>query len=189
MMLDIFSRSQNKQTTINFYLRFVSRTLLARDRDCLSVRRFRQKKYSVSTRMEYMQKNWWIATHLSPSPVHIPLNLNLCLIVAFPCPSTPLSSCALSAFCWFFVKQYLQPSKCHWYEPMASQRLLPVRKHDTISAPGRQYTLLIGSSPIQKEDTTVERVGHGQQRLGRRRSPRLWRLMWRRCYNVVPKQR
>ena len=31
---------------------------------------------------------------------------------------------------------------------MASQWSLPVHEHDTISAPGRQYTLLTGSSPI-----------------------------------------
>ena len=33
---------------------------------------------------------------------------------------------------------------------MASRRLLPVREHDTINAPGWQYTLLTGSSPIQQ---------------------------------------
>ena len=45
MMLDRFRRGQNKQTIIKLYLRFVSPTLLARDRDRLSVRKFRRKKY------------------------------------------------------------------------------------------------------------------------------------------------
>ena len=55
MMLDRFRRGQNKQTTIKLYLHFVSPTLLARGRDPMSVRRIRRTKYSVSTRLEYVQ--------------------------------------------------------------------------------------------------------------------------------------
>ena len=133
MMLVRFRRGQNKQKTIKLYLRFISLTLLARGRDPLSVRRFRRKKYNASTKMEYVQTK--LMNCYSPVPPSIPVSSNLRLIVAF-CPAQPPSSCALSAFCWFFVKQYLQPLKCHWYKPMVSRQLLPVRKHDTISDPG-----------------------------------------------------
>ena len=56
MMLDRFMRGQNKQTTITLHLRFMSPTLLARGRDPLTVRKFRQKN-SASTRMEYVEAN------------------------------------------------------------------------------------------------------------------------------------
>ena len=66
MMLDRFRRGKNKQTTIKLYLRFVSPTLLARGRDPLSLRRFRRKKYSMSTRMEYVQTK--LMNRYSPVP-------------------------------------------------------------------------------------------------------------------------
>ena len=39
--------------------------------------------------------------------------------------------------------------------------------------------------PFSKEDTKVERVGHGQGRLGRRRFPRLQLLLWQRRPKVT----
>ena len=39
--------------------------------------------------------------------------------------------------------------------------------------------------PFSKEDTKVERVGHGQGRLGRRISPCLRLLLWRRRPKVT----
>ena len=146
-MLDRFRRGQSKQTKIKLYLRFVSPTLLARGHDPLFVRRFRRKKYSVSTRMEYVQTK--LMNCYSPVPPSYPRPFQ----TPFDCCIAPLSipsSCALSAFCWFFTKQYLQPTEYNWYEPMASRQSLTVCEHGTINAPGRQYTLLTGSLPIQQ---------------------------------------
>ena len=156
MMLARFRRGQSKQTTIKLYLCFVSPTLLARGRDPLSVKRFRQNKYSVSTRMKYVQTE--LMNYYSPFPHPIPVSSNLCLIVAFYPSQTPILLC-IQRFLWVLLKQYLSPSKCHWYKPMASWQLLPVNEHDTISAPGRQYTLLTGSLPIQQGRHKSSRKG------------------------------
>ena len=96
-------------------------------------------------------------------PRHFQFPFDCCI-----CPSQPPSSCTLNALCCFFINQYLQPSKCHWYESMTSwPRYLP---------DPRQFS---------KEDTKVERVGLGQRRLGRRRSPRSRMVLRRRRPKVT----
>ena len=86
------------------------------------------------------------------SPPHPPTRPSqLCLIVALrPYPLSTPSSCALSVFCGFFRKQYIQPSKCYWCEPIASRRSLPVHEYENINATGGQDTLLTCPSRIQK---------------------------------------
>ena len=73
MMLDL-RKGKHKQITIKLYLRFVSPTLLVRDRDPLSVRRIRRTKYSVSTGMVHVHTkliNYYYYSPLSPPPLPI----------------------------------------------------------------------------------------------------------------------
>ena len=115
----------------------------------------------MSTRMEHVQtKSIDYYSPLCPPilPPPLPTPFDCCIAPL----STP-SSYALSVFCWFFKKQYIQPSKCHWYEPMASRRSLPMHKHETINAPGQQDVLLTGSLTTQKGR---HRSGKGQSRPG-----------------------
>ena len=102
----------------------------------------------MSTRVEHAQTK--LINYYSPALLsQPPASSHLRLIVALR-PSQPPFSYALSVFCWFFKKQYLQPSKCHWYEPVAFQQSLPLHEHETINAPDRKDVLLTGQLPMQK---------------------------------------
>ena len=187
-MLDRFRRGQNKQTTIKLYLRFVSPTLLARGRDPLSARRFRRKKYSVSTRMDYVQTK--LMNCYSPVPPSCPRPFQSPFDC---CISSPLSTPILLRIKHLVLVLYKSNVYNHQNAIGTNQWHLDdrcSRANMIQSAPlAGNIRYLPAPRPYRKEDTTVERVGHGQRRLGRRRSPRLWRLLWRRHYNVVPKQR
>ena len=104
----------------------------------------------MSSRMEQVQtKSIDYYSPLCP-PILPATPSQLCLIVALLPYQSHLFTHYVSVFCWFLRKQYIQPSKCHWYEPIGSRRSLPVHEYEKINAPGGQDTLLTAPSRIQK---------------------------------------
>ena len=93
-----------------------------------------RKEHIVSTTMEHVQTKLidYYLSFLSPCSSSRPF------LTPFDCCIAPISNpillVSIKRFRYFFQKQYLQPSKSHWYEPMSSRRSFPV-------APGRQDML------------------------------------------------
>ena len=134
--------------------------LIARGHYPLSVRRIRWKKYSMSTRIECVQTKF----------------------MNFYSPIPPLLSPSLTTSVWLLRFAPLNPILLR----IKRLLLVPTIKMPLVSALlTGNIRYLLAPHPFSKEDTKVERVRHGQEHLGRQRSPRLRPLLWQRRPKVT----
>ena len=118
----------------------------------------------------------------------IPTPSNLRLIVAL-CPAQPPSSYVLSVFVSSFKSNIFNHRNAIGSNQWRLDDRCPCTNTRQSTLLGGKMCYLMVRRPHRKEDTEVERVGHGQGRLWRRRSRRLCPLFCRRHLSVAPKQR